>query len=81
MVIFLIFYIYDILLIGNDVGDLFTVKIWFANYFDMKELGQASYILGIKLLRGRQNNILGLSQATYINKILVKFTMRNSKKV
>ena len=39
----------DILLIGNDVGMLSTVKIWLANIFDMKDPGEASYTLGIKL--------------------------------
>ena len=47
----------------------------------MKKLGEASYILGIKFLRDRQNKILGLSQAAYIDKNLVKFVMHNSKKV
>ena len=61
MVMFLILYVDDILLIGNDVGALSTIKILLANYFDMKDLGEASYILGIKLLRDRQNEILGLS--------------------
>ena len=46
----------------------------------MKDLGEASYILGIKLLRDRRNKILGLSQVAYIDKILVKFVMHNSKK-
>ena len=44
MVIFLILYVDDILLIGNDLGALSTIKIWFANYFDMKDLVEASYI-------------------------------------
>ena len=46
----------------------------------MKDLGEANYILGIKLLRDRQNKILGLSQVVYIDKIFVKFAMHNSKK-
>ena len=62
MVIFLILYIHNILLIGNDLGALSTVKIWLANYFDMKDLKETNYFLGIKLLRDRHNKILGLSQ-------------------
>ena len=53
MVMFLILYIDDILLIENDVGELSTIKIWLVTYFDMKELGEPSYILGIKVLRDR----------------------------
>lgn len=45
----------------------------------MKDLGEASYILGIKLLRDRKNKTLALSQAVYIDKILARFSMENSK--
>ena len=45
----------------------------------MKYLGEANYILGIKLLRDRKNKVLALSQALYIDKILARFSMENSK--
>ncbi|KAH9802185.1 Integrase catalytic domain-containing protein [Citrus sinensis] len=78
-VTFLILYVDDILLIGNDIGVLTTIKSWLAKQFDMKDLGEASYILGIKLLRDRKNKTLALSQAVYIDKILARFSMENSK--
>ena len=53
VVVFLILYVDDILLIGNDVGNLSSVKVWLSWQFDMKDLGEASHILGIKLLRDR----------------------------
>lgn len=46
----------------------------------MKDLGKASYILGIKIHRDRSKRIIGLSQSTYINKVLNKFNMQNSKR-
>ena len=49
VVIFLVLYIGDILLIGNDIGVMSSVKIWLSSQFDMKDLGEANYILGIKL--------------------------------
>ena len=58
-----------------------SVKIWLSSQFDMKDLGEANYILGIKLWRDRKNRMLGLSQAGYIDKILARFSMQNSKKV
>ncbi|KAH9734858.1 Integrase catalytic domain-containing protein [Citrus sinensis] len=76
---FLILYVDDILLIGNDIGVLTTIKSWLAKQFDMKDLEEASYILGIKLLRDWKNKTLALSQAVYINKILARFSMENSK--
>ena len=46
----------------------------------MKDLGEANYILGIKLLRDRKNKVLALSQASYIDKIVTRFGMENSKR-
>ena len=51
MVVFLMLYIDDIHLIGNDVRTLSLVKVWLSNQFDMKDLGEVGHILGIKLLR------------------------------
>ena len=59
---------------------LSSVKEWLQKKFDMKDLGEANYILGIKLLRERKNKVLALSQALYIDKILARFSMENSKK-
>ena len=46
----------------------------------MEDIGEANYILGIQILRDRNNIRLALSQALYIDKILVYFVMQNSKK-
>ena len=77
---FLVLYVNDILLIGNDVGVMSSVKVWLSSEFDMKDLGEANFILRIKLWRDRKNKMLGLSQAGYIDKILEWFSMQNSKK-
>ena len=47
----------------------------------MKDLGEASYILGIQIIRDRKNKLLELSQASYIDKVLARFSMQDSKKV
>ena len=46
---FLVLYVDDILLIGNDVGVMSLVKFWLSSQFDMKDLGEANFILEIKL--------------------------------
>ena len=80
MVVFIVLYVDDILLIENDVGTLSSVKVWLSRRFDMKDLEEASHILGIKLLRDCQKRMLGLSQASYIDQILARFSMQDSKK-
>ncbi|KAJ9547541.1 hypothetical protein OSB04_020084 [Centaurea solstitialis] len=79
-VTFLVLYVDDILLIGNDVPTLQSVKNWLSKCFQMKDLGEAPYILGIKIYRNRFKRLIGLSQSTYIDKILKKFRMDESKK-
>ncbi|KAJ9561627.1 hypothetical protein OSB04_006787 [Centaurea solstitialis] len=80
IVTFLVLYVDDILLIGNDVPTLQSVKSWLNKCFQMKDLGEAAYILGIKIYRNRSKRLIGLSQSTYIDKILKKFRMDESKK-
>ena len=46
----------------------------------MKDLGEATYILGIKIYRDRTKRLLGLSQSTYIDKMLKRFSMEQSKR-
>ena len=79
-VVFLILYVDDILLIGNDIPMLQSVKTSLNNSFSMKDLGEAAYILGIKIYRDRSKRLIGLSQSTYIDKVLKRFNMEQSKK-
>ena len=46
----------------------------------MKDLGDAMYILGIRIYRDRSRRLIGLCQAKYIEKILKKFNMWDSKR-
>lgn len=46
----------------------------------MKDLGEAQRILGIRIYRDRSKRILALSQETYIDKILDRFNMKDSKR-
>ena len=74
-VAFLILYVDDILLIGNDIEFLDSIKGYWNKSFSMKDLGEAAYILGIKIYRDRSRRLIGLSQSTYLNKVLKKLKM------
>nr|GEU89500.1 retrotransposon protein, putative, Ty1-copia subclass [Tanacetum cinerariifolium] len=80
VVVFLVLYVDDILLIGNDILTLQSVKDWLGRCFAMKDLGDAAYILGIRIYRDRTKRLIGLSQETYLDKLLKRFKMKNSKK-
>ncbi|KAL0293477.1 UNVERIFIED_CONTAM: Retrovirus-related Pol polyprotein from transposon TNT 1-94 [Sesamum angustifolium] len=79
-VLFLVVYVDDILLIGNDIKMLGDTKAWLSTQFSMKHLGEASYILGIKIFRDRSKRILGMTQNSYVEKILKRFKMEHSKR-
>ena len=67
----------DILLATNDMGLLYEVKQFLSKNFDIKDIGEAAYVIDIKIHRERSRGIVGLSQETYINKVLEKFNMKN----
>jgi hypothetical protein len=79
-VVFFVLYVDDILLIGSDIPTLQSVKAWLGKCFSMKDLGEATYILGIRIYRDRSNKMIGLSQSGYIDKVLKRFSLQDSKK-
>jgi hypothetical protein len=68
-VIFLILYVDDILLVRNDISMMEAIKSSFRKGFSMKDLGETTYIL----------RLIGLNQDAYIDKILNRFNMQDSK--
>ena len=77
---FLVLYVDDILLMGYDIPFLQAVKTWLSKNFSMKDLGDATYILGIEIYRDRPRILIGLSQSTYIDKVLHQFEMQEAKR-
>ena len=49
--------------------------------FAMKDLGPVQQILGMRISRDRNTKKLWLSQQSYVEKLLKKFNMENSKLV
>ncbi|GJR01645.1 retrotransposon protein, putative, ty1-copia subclass [Tanacetum coccineum] len=79
-VTFLILYVDDILIMENHILMLQDVKSYLGSCFAMKDLGEAAYILGIKIYKDRSRQLIGLCQSAYIEKILKRFYMENSKR-
>ena len=63
----------DILLSTNYKGMLHEVKQFLSKNFDIKDMGNASYVIGVKIHSDRPHGVLGLSQETYINKVVEWF--------
>ena len=80
-VIYLVLYVDDMLLIGNDKEIIQDLKTQLFSKFDMKDLGAANYILGMEIKRDRANRKLWLNQRKYVETILQRFNMQDSKPV
>ena len=61
-IIFLVLYVDDILLASNNLGLLHDVKRFLSLQFDMNDMSETSYIIGIKIEIDKSQQILGLSQ-------------------
>ncbi|KAL6335669.1 hypothetical protein AAG906_032854 [Vitis piasezkii] len=77
--IFMVLYIDDILLASSDANLLNDTKRILSANFNMKDLGEASFVLGIEIYRDRSRNLLGPSQRAYINRVLKKFNWQTCK--
>ncbi|GJT52962.1 retrotransposon protein, putative, ty1-copia subclass [Tanacetum coccineum] len=79
-VTFLILYVDDIIIMGNHIPSLQSVKNYLGKCFSMKDLGEAAFILGIKIYRDRSKRLIGIGQNAYMDKILKRYKMDNSKR-
>ena len=77
--IFLVLYVDDVLLASSDLNLLHETKQHLSKTFDMKDLGKASFVLGIEIHRDRSRGTLGLSQNAYIDRVLKRFDMQSCK--
>ncbi|KAG9458307.1 hypothetical protein H6P81_002815 [Aristolochia fimbriata] len=71
--VILCLYVDDILFMGNDLEMVLRIKEWLKTLFDMKDIGEASFILGIKIERDRKVKKLSLSQERYLDSVLKRF--------
>ena len=75
----LILYVDDMLIAGKNKDELSKLKKILNQTFDMKDLGNAKHILGMRITRDRSNGCIYLSQSEYVCKILKRFNMENAK--
>jgi hypothetical protein len=79
--IYLVLYVDDMLLIGNDKEIIQDVKTQLSSKFDMKDIGAANFILGMEIKRDWENRKLWLNQRKYVETILQRFNMQECKLV
>ncbi|KAL0424089.1 UNVERIFIED_CONTAM: Retrovirus-related Pol polyprotein from transposon TNT 1-94, partial [Sesamum radiatum] len=62
---------------GSCIEIITETKSFLKNKFEMKDMGEADVILGIKLIRSTDG--IAISQSHYVEKILEKFGYQNSR--
>jgi hypothetical protein len=78
--LFLILYVDDMLIIaGKHLEEISALKSKMAKSFDMKDMGEASHILGMRIERDRSKKLIWLSQTDHIDKVLQHFNMDGGK--
>ena len=73
--ILLSLYVNDILLASSDLGLLHETKKFLSKNFEMKDMGEANYVIAIAIFWDRSRGLLGLSQKAYIERVLERFNM------
>jgi len=59
-IMFLTLYVDDILLAGNDLELINATKRWLSSVFEMKDMSEARYVLGVEIIRDFPRKLLGL---------------------
>ena len=71
----------DFIPVSNDINMLCKEKAAFCERFDMEDKGEIHDVLGLLVSRDRERKILTLSQPDFIQNVLIRFGMENSKPV
>ena len=68
-----------LIILGKDLNSIDKVKEGLRSEFEMKDLGELQYFLGIQVQRNRSKRQLHINQSGYISSILERFGMEDSK--
>ena len=79
--LYLLLYVDDMLIASRSMKAVKGLKRSLSDEFEMKDMGPALKILGIKICRNRSKEKLHLLQGEYLKKVLVKFGMDKAKPV
>jgi transposase InsO family protein len=74
-------YVDDKLMLSKDQKIIDQLKVKLAAEYDLTDLGEARWILGMEIIRDRDKHTIELSQCRYIESILERFEMGSSRPV
>ena len=74
-------YVDDIVIAGKGEEQIQQLKDNLAKKFNIKDLGQLKYFLGINVVQNQEKQCVWIGQPTYTENLLQKFGMQDSKPV
>jgi len=69
----------DIIIFGKDMTSVNDLKAQLNDEYEMKDLGELKYFLGIQVHRDKERKIIHIGQPGYIRTILNRYGMQDSK--
>jgi hypothetical protein len=77
----LLLYVDNILLASNSLDMMKETKFYLGSKFEMKDMGSANYVLGIRISRDRDSKLIYLDQENYMEKMLKRFKLEEFRPV
>ncbi len=76
-----IIYVDDLIILASNVNILKWLKSRLEDEFEMSDLGELHYCLGVEFERDRANHTITMSQRKYIEEVLKRFNMEECKPI
>jgi hypothetical protein len=76
-----IIYVDDLIILASNVSILKWLKSRLEDEFEMSDLGELHYCLGVEFERDRANRTITMSQSKYIEEVLKRFNMEECKPI
>jgi Reverse transcriptase (RNA-dependent DNA polymerase) len=74
-------YVDDLLILSKELIKVNEIKGWLSKEFEMKDMGELRYFLGIQVHRDRAARTIHISQAAYIDKVIGTYFRGNGKQL
>ncbi|KAJ3569220.1 hypothetical protein NP233_g5191 [Leucocoprinus birnbaumii] len=81
IIILVLVWVDDMVIGGPKNSKIDEFKAQIKRHFDITDLGEVNYVLGLQVIRDRANGLIYLSQETYIKSVLERFGMANAHPV
>jgi hypothetical protein len=78
---FVVLYVDDLIIACSSDSMMSTIKNALSKRFEMSDIGELKFCLGMEIARDQENGTLSVRQTKFLNSILAKFGMQDCKPV